>query len=148
MPLLPIQTLLPPDFPPVHSCQHCEKFILDPDADDPDADESFLDEFNVENWASFDPQLTLGEARKLAKCGCRFCESVSSNPRINDQAMDCIIHYRFVRYKKKLQSIAFSIHNPSDDDEYISDLFEGNRMVRRFYDLEIIAIPGTYPRQL
>ncbi|OAL31980.1 hypothetical protein AYO22_00850 [Fonsecaea multimorphosa] len=131
---LAIQTPLPPDFPPVHSCQHCEKLILVPDA------ESLVDRRNGEKWASFDPDLTVGEARKLAKSGCRFCEYVSSKSYRRDK---CTVHYRLFGHEGKWENIQFGTYNPKDDDD--DDLrYEGDIVVSALIETyELIAIPGN-----
>ncbi|RSL58761.1 hypothetical protein CEP53_006032 [Fusarium sp. AF-6] len=65
---------LPADLPPVHSCPHCEKYILDPNADSqPDI------QITRRSWKAFDPKLTIGKPRELKQHGCLFGETVFSD---------------------------------------------------------------------
>jgi len=62
------QILFDNELPPIHSCHHCDKFVLDPSAAVISEDGGSL------KWAVFQPNLTTHDLAELRKYGCLLGE--------------------------------------------------------------------------
>lgn len=131
---------LPPDFPPVHSCQCCENVILDPGARDLSLSSSKI---TRREWAAFNPRLTVGEMVEARKHGCSFGKSLLS---AYSEGIDVNtpVWYSFEPLydgKPGFQSITFGI--PERRDQYDRSEFEQDDIrVYRSWTHDLIAISG------
>ncbi|KIW68044.1 hypothetical protein PV04_04014 [Phialophora macrospora] len=139
---------LPPDFPPVHSCNLCNKLILDPRGG------GLFDRKNTRReWAAFNPELTVRDLREQQRHGCAFGE----HARIGDEDDDAPVLYSFNSSEGGIpgfQSVEFGIPGRLDSDtesgsertEHDSDeigVEPDGIEVYRWWTRDLLAIPGS-----
>jgi hypothetical protein len=133
---------IPPDFPPVHSCNHYNQLIVDPHPG------RLFDRKNrYRKWAAFDPELTVRDLREQQRHRCAFSEYA----KIEDKDDDAPVLYSFKLSPVSVpgfQSIEFGI--PGLDTESGSDtngieFGPDEIVVKKRWTLDLLAIPGIIP---
>lgn len=132
----------------LHSCEFCEKFILDPSRNgESDAD------FYGWRWKPLDPELTIGGLRELAEHDCLFVKRLFSEIFHDTPATwhDRIpIQYHFIRWRSRdsdtlYEAVTFGSPPSKHDGGY--DRRSASRMALRLVK-KLITASGTGPMDL
>jgi hypothetical protein len=92
------------------------------------------------HWATFNPQLSIGKARKLGEDGCLFLERLSSNLDTDD--VDSLIIYSFVPLQNGrpgLEAVRFGVAASTHGD---NDVTVSRQQGIAVYHQELLTIQG------